>query len=116
MSLVELDRPPCFVHQLETLSKIFPNAKNSINKDLLSLVKNPEQGNQIPGYHGIGLYKARLPIKEYKISKRDGLRVIYLINDSFIFVAIYYKKKVNKEKIVQRLIKKNLGEIISMLD
>lgn len=98
MSLVELGRPSCFVRQLEEVFKIFPNAKDSINQDLLSLVKKPEQGDQIPGYHGIGLYKARLPIKEYKIGKSNGLRVVYLINDSFIFVAIYYKKKVNKEK------------------
>ncbi len=114
MPLSEIDRPACFNHQLKKLIKKYKNSAKNINKDIDSIVKKPIQGDRIPRFGELHLRKLRIPLKEYKIGKSGGLRLIYLLNITenwIIMIAVYSKTDYKSEHSVQTMIKENLKSI-----
>lgn len=107
--------PACFERQLKDIIKKFPKSENSIHESIESLSENPMVGDHIPGLRPYHLRKLRLPLKEYGISKRRGLRVVFLIiNKIVLTVTIYYKGDYKSETDSVELIKKNLKEILEL--
>jgi hypothetical protein len=108
--------PACFERQLKSITKKFPKSENSILNSLDEIYKDPLRGDRIPGLGSNHLRKIRVPLVEYKISKRKGLRVILLLIEKegitdIINTAIYYKGDYKSEDKITESIKKNLREI-----
>jgi hypothetical protein len=118
MAFVKRPSPDCFQRQLKDILKKFPNSKNSIEKSIDALAQNPlSAGDRIQGlFTDIHIRKIRLPIEEYNISQRKGLRVILLVleeQQETLTITIYYKGNYKSEDEVRKLIKKNLKEILA---
>jgi hypothetical protein len=121
MPFTELFRPDCFSQQFDVLfNGKFPKSQKNAAERIVDIINNPIQGDRCPGYgRDVHIRKVRQGLKEYKISRRDGLRIIFLLNEleKWIFmVAIYYKKdNTNEYKNVQ-MVKDHLRLILAQLD
>ncbi|MCR4291260.1 MAG: hypothetical protein NUV76_00115 [Candidatus Kuenenia sp.] len=116
MHFNEAQRHNCFSHQLETIVKKFHQSEKSIKGYIKSIPANPFQGVRVPGLgHSFHLRKQRIPLKEYKIGARGGLRIIYLVDESnhlIYFISIYCKNDYKKEAAIVEMIKNNLKSIL----
>ena len=59
------------------------------------LPAKPDEGELVPGFQGLEVRKVRIPLKEYKIGKRGGLKLYYLVKDDLIIPLYIYPKKKN---------------------
>lgn len=121
MPFTEPFRPDCFIKQFDSLfNDKFPKSKDSTQEKIEGLIKNPFQGDRCPGYgQSVHIRKIRHGLKEYKISQRDGLRIIYLLNEQekwILMVAIYYKKDCTNEQKNAEMMKRNLKLILAQLE
>lgn len=113
---MKLVRREPFEKDLSRTVKQFSKSQRSINTIIDSLVKNPIQGDRIPGFKGVLLYKIRIPLKEYNIGKRGGLRLIYMVDMSnkwVLPVTIYCKNDHRDEGDIIKLTKNSLKAILS---
>lgn len=119
MPLNNVIRPKCFDTQLNNILKKFHKSNNSINNEIAGVGNhNPYPGDLIPGFYPDLIYKWRLPLKEYQIAARSGLRVIYLFHkesETIIMIAVYYKGDFRSESDTQKMIRRNLKTIIDQL-
>lgn len=93
----------------------FPNSKNDVEDRIEDLKRMHLQGDRTPGYGELHIRKVRVGLKAYKISKRDGLRIIFMVLEEqnlIIMVALYYKGDNNNEKKNIKRVKENLKEIL----
>lgn len=114
MPFSEISRPDCFTCQLDKLIKKYKNSKEELEKHIKSIVTNPIQGDRILRFQGLHIRKLRMPLKEYKLGKSGGVRVIYMVDTTHkwvLMIAIYSKKSNNSEKAIQTMIKDNLKSI-----
>lgn len=83
MPFIEPFRVPCFNKQYNYLfNGKFSKSKEETDKIIASIIKNPLQGDRFPGFgQNTHIRKLRLGLKEYRLSKRDGLRIIWLLNE-----------------------------------
>lgn len=113
------DHHDCFSRQLKELLDTYSKSKKDIESDIADIITTPIQGDRVPGFSTLHVRKTRLPLKEYDIGKRGGLRLVYMVNDELkwiLMIAIYSKKGYKKESVVQRMVKDNLKSILSSLD
>lgn len=118
MPFSELPRHACFQNQLDTLTERFKNSKTTIVKHLDILKTDPFKGDRIPGHGNMHMRKLRVPLKEYKIGKRGGLRLVYMIfesNKQLLMVAIYSKRDYKTESSIQNMLRDNLKSILASL-
>ena len=111
MSFSEIDRPTCFIRQLDKLIKKYKRSEEDLQKHINSIAINPIRGDRVPRFQGVHIRKLRIPLKEYKLGKSSGIRVIYMVDITYkwiLMVAIYSKKDNNSEKAIQSMIKDNL--------
>lgn len=75
-------------------------------------------GDKYPGFGGNEMRKVRIPLPEYNISARKGLRLIYLcILEKKILIPIYiYKKGLYQETKTKNKVKGNLNSILTEID
>lgn len=121
MPFVEPFRVACFIEQYNYLfNGKFHKSKVESDKIISSIISDPLQGDRFPGFgQNIHIRKIRLGLKEYRISKRDGLRVIWLLSEEkqwVLLVAIYYKCEYKHERTIQAMIRKNLNAINAHID
>ncbi|WP_420266635.1 hypothetical protein [Candidatus Magnetominusculus dajiuhuensis] len=92
------------------LKKKFQKLNKDIDPLLCDLEKGEFPGEPIPKIHRFAntVYKARCAIKSANIGELGGLRVIYLVQETTIYLlAIYFKGE--RENMTQ----KEISEIIS---
>ena len=79
---------------LAGICKKYPHSQTSIESFLSHLTSSPHQGDVYPGFpvSGLIIIKVRIALKEYKLSKRRGPRLIYAIKDKTIVPIFIYKK------------------------
>lgn len=77
---LKLKRTSAFNKALNKALKNYPKSRPGVDKFIEEdLLKNPTQGDQYPGFGAdLNVRKIRLAIREYKIGKRGGLRIIFL--------------------------------------
>jgi len=97
--------------------KKYPNSQNSINSFLSNLCKSPHQGDIYPGFSSpFTIRKVRIALKEYKISQRRGLRLIYGVKGNKIIPIFIYKKgHPPRENQVKKQIINALKDIVKEL-
>jgi hypothetical protein len=112
MAFEKEPNPSCFNRQLKEIVKKFSKSEKYINKAIDGLVDSIYSSDVIPKLNGTR--KLRLPLPEYKISKRKGLRIIFIVSGGKLLpVAIYYKGHMNDESDIIEMIKSNLKEILA---
>lgn len=121
MPFAEPFRATCFNKQYDYLfSGKFHKSKTESDKIIASIISNPIQGVRVPGLgQNTHIRKLRLGLKEYRTSKRDGLRLLWMLNEEkqrVVFIAIYYKCDYKHEQIIQTMIKENLKAILTHID
>jgi hypothetical protein len=111
-----LYRTEAFEAQLRECLKRYSQSLASVNEEIDKLPGNPDQGNAYPGFGTVTVRKVRLPLKEYRLSKRDGLRLIYLVlpaKSLLAPIAIYRKGTFKKEELVIALVREQLRAILT---
>ena len=79
---------PLFKKQLKHFFKKYPQEKQLINDFINNL--NPIQAERMQGFGLLQVYKTKIALKKYNISKSKGLRIIFLHFENIIFpFAIY---------------------------
>lgn len=121
MPFIEPFRAACFEKQYSyLLTDKFPKSKGSIDELINKIITNPLQGDRFPGFgQNTHIRKLRIGLKEYHLSKRDGLRLIWLLNEEskwVLMVAIYYEPEYKREQKIQAMIKENLKSIVSHIE
>ncbi|MBA4348540.1 MAG: hypothetical protein C0415_00925 [Thermodesulfovibrio sp.] len=114
-------RATCFTKQYDYLfNSKFPKSKNSVKAIIDGIIINPLQGDRFPGFgQNTHIRKLRIGLKEYHISKRDGLRLIWLLNEDkkwILMVSLYHEREYKREQIIQEMIRDNLRSIISYIE
>ncbi len=110
----ELIRTEPFERQLRKILKQFPKSAGSINSVIDELADNPN-GDVYPGFYEFTIVKLRIQLKEYKIGKSSGLRLVYLLLEdkkNLIPLLVYHKPKFPTEHKVKEMIKEKLKEIL----
>ena len=111
--------PDVFSRKLKKLKKSYPNSSDHIDNIIKSLKRNPNQGDKYPGFGQNIVRKLRIGLPGYKISKRDGLRLLHLLVEEkkmVIPLIIYRKSAYGSEQEVKKEIKGALKEILSELN
>jgi hypothetical protein len=104
-----------FDRHLKTVLKKFPNSAQEIEIILTEITNNPEQGVVYPGFAPFKVRKIRIGLKSYRISARDGLRLLYLhIPDRSIVapLVIYKKGVIGSEQKTKALVLTALKDIL----
>lgn len=119
MPFIEPTRHECFTRQLDKLISKFKNSKKTIVKQIDSILKKPLSASvRIPGFGELHMRKLRLGLKEYRIGKSGGIRIIYMIDVSnkwILMVSAYFKRDNKTEREIQSMIKENLKSILNSL-
>jgi mRNA-degrading endonuclease RelE of RelBE toxin-antitoxin system len=106
---------PGFATDIKRLRKKFRRIDKDLGRFLEELSERPwEVGDQCPGIHP-PLSKARMAVPSAGLSKRDGCRVIYRINDlrHVVFLARVYHKG-EKEDVTRSELQRANREISSL--
>lgn len=106
---------PTFINEYQRVIKSYPKSTSQIKETLFSLQQTPFVGDAYPGFSPFHIRKIRIGLKVYRLSKRNGLRFIYLvITDTSIIIPlhIYKKGEYKKEQDVLHRIKRNVKAII----
>jgi hypothetical protein len=108
-----------FFSRLKRVKKKYPQSSKLIDETINSLTTNHEQGDLYPGFGELRVRKLRFGLPEYKLSKRDGLRLLHLYiseKSMVIPLTIYSKKGFGKEQEVLAQIKTALKEALNEID
>ena len=108
-------RFPQFDTKLKEFSKKYPLSSIHINTFINSLDNYYLKGVVYPGFANFQVRKIRLALKEYRISERKGLRLIYLVypeKEMIVPLVIYKKGEVGSEKEVIAQIKHQLKKYL----
>ena len=106
---------PTFQNEFDRTLKPYSKNREHVKNDILALRQNPFAGDAYPGFSPFHIRKIRFALKTYRLSKRNGLRFIYLViaeTESIIPLHIYKKGEYKKEQDVLRRIKQNVKRII----
>ena len=106
---------PTFNSECKRTLKPYPKNITQVKHDVLLLQQNPFVGDAYPGFSPFHIRKLRIGLKAYRLSKRNGLRFIYLViaeASTIIPLHIYKKGEYKKEQDVLRRIKRNVKSII----
>jgi len=65
-------------------------AKHEIAFNLENFLKKliPDKGRRMQGFGDLEVYKIRVPLKRYNISKSDGLRIVFVVFNTYI-IQVY---------------------------
>jgi hypothetical protein len=111
-----LPYPSPFQKQLDHILDKYPKSRDSTLKFIESLKKFPTtQGDRIPRYGNVHLRKARCGFEEHGISKRDGARVVFIVNEEkkkISLIAIYLHSEYSKEASINEMLKRNFKAIL----
>ena len=91
---------PVFEAEMVRFLKNRPLARKDIDNALRSLVNNPKQGDRYPGIVP-DLYKARWPLKSYRIGNSGGLRIVYVLEENkkcVLPISLWQKKDFADER------------------
>lgn len=117
--LFELRWTDEFGRQFDNILSAYPKSKGSVRKYICETLPffTYLPGTRYPGFGENVVYKVRLGLKEHRLSKRDGLRLLYLVTDSKIIPLLLYKKgeKPKKEEEVKAQALKHLKAILQEL-
>jgi len=116
MRFVELERFPFFTSQLDHIIKKYPLSEKSIKKALSTIISNPSSGDRMPGFGVINVCKLRHGLKEYRVGKSGGLRIIYAVFNNIngiIFISVYHKAEYRHEKDVLAFVRESLKKILT---
>ncbi len=118
---LEVTLLPAFKKFFNKALKSYPKSCEEIEKGLIeSLKNNPVQGDNYPGFgQSLSIRKIRIAIRQYKISKRNGLRLIYLhlLEKKLILPLVIYKKNQYKaEKEIKAIVLVQLKSILRDLE
>jgi hypothetical protein len=86
-----------------------------VKQEVLLLQQNPFAGDAYPGFLPFHIRKLWIALKAYRLSKRNGLRFIYLVIaeiSTIIPLHIYKKGEYKQEQEVLHRIKRNVKSII----
>lgn len=90
----------------------YPHSKESVRTTINALPEAPEQGDIYPGINP-HVRKTRIALKEYKIGKSGGLRLIFMALQALIVpVLIYAKRQEYKEGEIKNMVKTAQREIL----
>jgi len=96
----------------------FPRSVSEIDDAIAEIVRNPASGDLVPGFPGFQVYKARIGLKRYRLSKSRGLRFWYLVlpNEHLLVpITLYSKSDYPGEPEVREAVKSALKEILASL-
>lgn len=83
--------PQIFQNARKKIEQKYKGAEKDIEKAIKEFCENPTSAHEIPGYGG-QLAKVRAPIRKQNISKRQGLRLIFLKKGKKITPLFIYSK------------------------
>ncbi|MDQ7830770.1 MAG: hypothetical protein RDU30_03475 [Desulfovibrionaceae bacterium] len=109
------NRTKAFDKSLDKALSKYPKSKEGLERGLENIDRT--SGDRYPGFQSAHLRKCRLPLSEYNISSRKGLRVVFLVTDggSIVPVVVYKKGQPQRETEVVRLIKSALKDVLTEL-
>lgn len=116
--MAEIKRTKPFEHCLNKILKKFPKSQASIDKQIGSLTISQSQGDKVPGFGCLEVRKLRIHLKEYKLGKSNGARLLYLYipdKDVVLPIDIYPKKPSRPEREILNTTKKTIAEILQEL-
>lgn len=106
-----------FDRYFEKALKKHPKSKNGITRFIDNeLTVVPINGDRYPGFgEGLDVRKVRIALVEYRINRRNGLRLLYLYlveKQTIVPLFIYIKSNFRSEHKIQADTKKALKEIL----
>jgi hypothetical protein len=114
----DLRRFPAFDRLLQETLKKYPLSLPNISRLIDSLPVNYQEGEVYPGFGGLQVRKLRLPLKEYGLGKRKGLRLLCLVapeKGQIVPLMIYKKGEFASESKVVAEARKLLAALLSEL-
>ena len=110
-------RTRTFEASLDRALAKYPRSRDSVESTLEAIAANPGLGSRYPGFVEFQVFKARVALKEYGLSERKGLRVIYLVatSGSVVPILAYKKGEPAKEHEVKARAVRALKQIIEEL-
>lgn len=109
---------PVFRSRFEDVIASYPKSQEDITSSILTL-QNHISGDTYPGFSDYTVKKIRIGLKKYRISKRDGLRFIYLClkeKELIIPLHIYKKNQYKREQHVKNTLLEILPQILDELE
>jgi hypothetical protein len=103
-----------FENGMATCLKNYPRSVASVASTIDGLSKDPLQGDVYPGFGQVQVRKVRLALNEYGISKRDGLRLICLVDsrkELVVPLVIYRKGSTKSERDVIAAVRRQLKAV-----
>lgn len=111
MSL-EVKRTKAFENSAKKVFKLYPLSQKALNKAIDDLPITHLLGDIYPAIVP-QVRKLRLPLKEYRIGKSGGARIIYASGKRFILpVMLYYKGQYGQEVSVKKAIIEQLRNVL----
>ncbi|MBA2881824.1 mRNA-degrading endonuclease RelE of RelBE toxin-antitoxin system [Desulfosalsimonas propionicica] len=110
---IQIQYPGNVGREFKGIFKTYPKSKKRIKDTIKTLKKNPRQGDRYPGFEGLEVRKLRIGLKEYKISKRNGLRLMFLYlpeKSKILLLTVYTKKHYGKESEIKTIALERLRE------
>ena len=115
MSLFNLKVFPSFNSQLNKFIKKYPKEKENLIIIINNL--NPQKASRMQGFGNVEVYKMRVPLKKYKISKSNGLRIIFIVFKNIIIpFALYQHSEFHDFKDEKKYIIEKFNKILEELD
>ena len=112
----EIVETSSFSKELKQILKKFPRSKDGIQKHIRNLASNPHQGSVVPGFPDLEVRKIRIGLKEYRISPRNGLRLLFIVKANKVIPChIYHKADYKSEHKELNKLKKILKDILREL-
>ncbi|MFI3272056.1 MAG: hypothetical protein R3Y11_08165 [Pseudomonadota bacterium] len=107
-----LKRTDAFEHSAKKTLKPYPLSRKAIDVAIEDICKNPNVGDVYPGFSP-AMRKIRFPLKEYKIGKSGGMRLIFTVTPKFLVpILLYFKGQFSHEHDVQETLKVQMKTII----
>ena len=113
----EIRANPIFEADKRDFLKNRPLAAKDIDTALKSFQANPKQGDRVPGIVP-DLFKARWPLKSYRIGNSGGLRIIYVLQEEkrvILPITLWQKKDMPNEREVIAHIKTRFKATVEAL-
>ncbi len=112
----EIVDTPSFIKELKQILRKFPKSQDSIQKCIKNLATNPHQGFVVPGFSDLEVRKIRIGLKQYSISPRNGLRLLFIIKENKVVPChIYHKADYKTEQKELNRLREILKDIVKEL-
>lgn len=116
MASFRLKQTKPFERTKKAALKKYPRSEQEVETSLDELKTAPDVGDPYPGFGAVAVRKVRIALKEYNISARNGLRLIFMVaKETVVPIYMYKKGRPPQEKDVLRKAKDQLKEILSVL-